>query len=104
MIAAVLEDWKTAPINEKLKATLGFLEKLTLSPEEVKKADVDALRSLGISDKAIEDAIYVCFLFNIIDRIADAFNFPLTPQKDLKWVSKLLLKAGYKASSVPSWF
>jgi hypothetical protein len=32
----VLDDWRTAAINEKLRAMLGFLEKLTLSPNSVK--------------------------------------------------------------------
>jgi hypothetical protein len=39
-IKAVLDDYRTAPIGERLCATLSFLEKLTLSPDEVGPADV----------------------------------------------------------------
>jgi len=34
-VAAVLEDWRTAAIPERLRAVLGFLEKLTLHPQQV---------------------------------------------------------------------
>jgi len=35
LVEAVLRDWRTAPLDPKLRATLGFLEKLTLAPTEV---------------------------------------------------------------------
>jgi len=76
---AVLADWRTAPIDDKLKAMLGYLEKLTLSPEEIQPADVAALKAAGISKQAMLEAIYVCALFNIIDRLADALNFAIPP-------------------------
>lgn len=72
---AVLADWQTAPIDEKLRATFAFLSKLTLAPVEVGPGDVAELRAAGVGDEAIEDAIEVCALFNVIDRIADALAF-----------------------------
>ena len=75
MVMKVLDDCRSAPIDERLRATLGFLEKLTLYPVDVGKADVEPLRSAGVSDEAIEDALFVCALFNIVDRIADALDF-----------------------------
>lgn len=71
----MLEDWLTAPVSEKLRVTLGFLEKLTMAPGDVGPADVEPLRASGLSDEAIEDAILVCALFNVIDRVADALDF-----------------------------
>lgn len=92
---AVLENWRTAPIDERLKAMLGYLEKLTLFPEEVHPDDVVALHTTGISDQAIVEAIYVCVLLNIIDRIADALNFAIPPRFTSK-SAKIVLKRGYK--------
>ena len=57
---AALDNWRTAPIDSRLRATLGFLEKLTLHPNDVRAADVAPLRAVGVSDVAIEDAINVC--------------------------------------------
>ena len=54
-MAAVLADWRTAPLDPKLRATLGFLEKLTLAPADVRPADLAPLRAAGVSDDGIED-------------------------------------------------
>ncbi len=101
MVLAVLEDHHTAPISEKLRATLTFLEKLTLTPEAVTSADVAPLRAAGASDAAIEEAIRVCFLFCTIDRIADALDFTLPTERSLRWVGRILLRMGYGIGSVP---
>ena len=99
LVEAVLNDWQKAPVNPQVKATLALLEKLTLKPEEVTSVDIDRVRSAGVSNQAIEEAIRVCALFNIINRLADAFDFD--PMRDAKpetvtKVTKMLLKSGYK--------
>jgi alkylhydroperoxidase family enzyme len=71
----VLADWRTAPVDPPLRATLGFLEAVTLRPGEVGPADAEAVRAAGVSDEAIEDALTVCACFNLIDRLADSFAF-----------------------------
>jgi alkylhydroperoxidase family enzyme len=92
---AVLEDWRTAPIDEKLRATLGFLEKVTLSPDEVGPDDVDMPRKAGVSEAALVDAVYVCTIFNVIDRISDALDFAIPSQEEFRRQAKILLKRGY---------
>jgi alkylhydroperoxidase family enzyme len=92
---AVLEDWRTAPIDEKLRATLGFLEMITLSPDEVGPADADVPRQAGVSDAALIDAVYVCTIFNVIDRISDALDFAIPSAEEFKKQAKILLKRGY---------
>ena len=42
----MLDDWRTAQVDDRLRATLGFLEKLTLSPEDVGSEDVAAVRQV----------------------------------------------------------
>lgn len=79
---AVLEDWESAPVDERTRATLGFLRKLTLAPAEVGPADVEPVRQAGVGDEAIVDAIHVCVLFNIINRVTDALGVEaLTDEK-----------------------
>jgi alkylhydroperoxidase family enzyme len=68
----VLADWRTAPVGEGLRATLGFLEAVTLRPED---ADASAARAAGVSDQALVDALLVAAYFNLIDRLADSFEF-----------------------------
>jgi alkylhydroperoxidase family enzyme len=94
---AVLSDFRTAPIDEKLRATLALLEKMTLSPGDLSTADVDAVRAAGVSDEAIEDAMYVCFLFNIYNRVSDTLRFHVPEGEDLwKAAARVLLLIGYR--------
>lgn len=91
---AVLADWRTAPIEPKLRATLGLLEKLTLTPSDVGPEDMAVVRAAGVSERAILDAIYVCAAFNLIDRVADALGFDI-PASFTKGAAGLLQR-GYK--------
>jgi uncharacterized peroxidase-related enzyme len=99
LVEAVLNDWHKAPVNPQVRAALGLLEKLTLEPEKVTSADVERVRTTGVREQAIEEAIQVCALFNIINRLADAFDFD--PMRDAEpeivtKAAKMMLKYGYK--------
>lgn len=92
---AVVDDWRAAPLDPKLRATLGFLEKLTLHPNDVRPADIAPLRAAGVSDEAIEDAINVCALFNIYDRMADALGWWLPAAGGYAAGARNLIARGY---------
>lgn len=98
---AALADPDTAPIPERVRAMLRFLRKLTLEPEAVGADDVRALHAVELDDAAIEEAVYVATMFNVIDRLADAFGFQPNDDEGLRWVARILLKVGYGAGSVP---
>ena len=91
----MLADWRTAPVDPKVRATLGFLEKLTLAPVEVRPADVEPLRAAGVSDEAVEDAIQVCVLFNMYDRLADSMGWHLPGPDGYAASGRSLMKRGY---------
>ena len=94
-VAAVLDNWHTAAIDEKLRVTLGLLEKVTLTPGEVSPADIAPLRAVGVSEHAIEDALVVCALFNIIDRMADALDVAIPSAEGFAQTAERLLEHGY---------
>jgi uncharacterized peroxidase-related enzyme len=96
LIQEVLADYRAAPISEKLRAMLGFLEKLTLQPAEVTPDDAVALRTEGLSDEEIEDAIHVCALFNIINRVADSLGFESADADGYEKNARWLVNVGYK--------
>jgi alkylhydroperoxidase family enzyme len=101
IVQAILSNWQTAPIDEQLRATLGFLQKLTLTPAEVSPVDVDRVRATGVSDQALEDAIYVCFVFSVLSRLADAFDFDLTTDKRWRVGGRIFYQIGYNRTSIP---
>ncbi|HEX8066868.1 MAG TPA: hypothetical protein VF520_10105 [Thermoleophilaceae bacterium] len=93
---AVLEDYRTAPIDERTRAALAFLRKLTLDPASVGPADAAEARAAGVSDAALREAIYVATLFNTIDRMADALGFDLLPEEGYRGAARFLVASGYE--------
>jgi alkylhydroperoxidase family enzyme len=97
LVRAVLDDLETARVDERLRATLRLLGKLTLDPQGVGPADVRAVRAAGVEDAALAEAICVCALFNMIDRCADALGFDL-PDDFAPGGTHPLLERGYLAA------
>jgi alkylhydroperoxidase family enzyme len=81
-------------------ATLVFLEKLTLRPDELEQADADAARAAGVSDQALRDAAAVCALFSMIVRLADSFGWEVPSPERLAARAPALLEGGYVHSAV----
>jgi AhpD family alkylhydroperoxidase len=94
-ISAVLSDLETAAIEEPLRATLRMLRKLTRE-HAVDADDMRALLAAGVSRAQIEDALAVCFSFNAIGRLADAFGFLVPGPKAFEAGAKYLLARGYR--------
>jgi uncharacterized peroxidase-related enzyme len=93
--SAVLSDLETAAIEEPLRAILRMLRKLTLE-HTVDADDMRALLAAGVSCAQIEDALAVCFSFNTIGRLADAFGFFVPSPKAYEAGAKYLLARGYR--------
>jgi alkylhydroperoxidase family enzyme len=92
----VLADYRTAPITERLRAMLGFLEKLTANPDSVGPDDARAVLAAGVSEAAFIDALNVQAMFAFITRCADAFNFDIPPDAAFAIAAKALIRFGYK--------
>ena len=91
----MLDDYKTAPIGERLRAALIAIEKLTLRPEAFGAEDVRAARARGVSEADLVDAFYVAFVFNIMDRLADTLGWQVPEESLFRRGAKVLLKRGY---------
>ena len=83
MWQAVERDWRTAPVDERLRATLGFLEKLALRPDELAAADAEAVLATGVRKDALVDAIHIAALFCMIVRLADSFDWRVPSDEEL---------------------
>ena len=95
-VQAVLADLAKAPIEEPLRATLAFLRKVTREHEEVTADDVSALLARGVTRSQIEDALHVAFAFNVIDRLADTFEFHVGADAEFEAGARHLLSRGYR--------
>jgi alkylhydroperoxidase family enzyme len=79
---------------------LAFLEKLTLRPDEVGPADVEAVRVAGVSDEALRNAITVCALFSMIVRLADSLGWDVPSPERLRQRAPAMLEGGYALQAV----
>jgi alkylhydroperoxidase family enzyme len=91
----VLDDIDNAPISERVRAILGFIEKAALEPAALTPEDVRALLTEGISRAAVRDALYVVYLFSTYDRLADAFGWHVPSKPAFEAAARMLLKRGY---------
>jgi alkylhydroperoxidase family enzyme len=94
-VSALLSDLDTAAIEEPLRATLLMLGKLTRE-HVVDADDMRAVLAAGASRQQIEDALAVCFSFNVIGRLADAFGFFVPGTEAFEAGAKYLLARGYR--------
>jgi uncharacterized peroxidase-related enzyme len=90
-----LADLETADIEEPLRSTLKMLRKLTRE-HAVDAGDMRAVLAAGASHEQINDALAVCFSFNVIARLADAFAFSVPPPEAINAGAKYLLARGYR--------
>ena len=96
VVDKALADWRTSDLGKPLKAVLPFIEKVTLTPEQVTAADAKAVLQAGVTRQMIEDALFICAMFNTINRMADAFNFEVGPPSAFVASAKALLRFGYR--------
>jgi uncharacterized peroxidase-related enzyme len=95
LVAAVLTDLDSAPIEEPLRATLRMLGKLT-TEAAVSVQDMRDVLAAGVSRQQVEDALAVCAAFNTTARLADAFGFEVLSPEGFEAGAKYLLKRGYR--------
>jgi hypothetical protein len=82
-------------VEEPLRATLGFLEKLTLRPEALTPQDAEAVLAAGVRREALVDAIHVAALFTMIVRLADSFGWHVPLDRELAARAEARLGSSY---------
>jgi hypothetical protein len=67
---------------------------MTIHPGDIGRELIDELRGSGLDTLAIQEAANVGFHYNLIDRVADAFDFPVPQGIEQKRLAKMLDLAG----------
>jgi alkylhydroperoxidase family enzyme len=95
--ADVLADWQDGRFGPRATAAAGFVDALTRNPQSLTAVDVQQARAAGVDDIALAEAVYVAFVFNTINRIADALGFAHRSDRDRRSGAALLRLSGYRA-------
>ena len=74
LIAALREDYSTAPITEQERVMLDYVVKLTKDATKCSPKDHEALRGVGFDDRGILQITLIASWFNYINRVADALG------------------------------
>lgn len=77
MVAAIVADFRSAPISEAERVLLAFAEKLTQQPWASSERDIQVLREFGWADEAILDVTLVVSYFAFVNRIASGLGVEL---------------------------
>jgi uncharacterized peroxidase-related enzyme len=94
MVAAALADVESAPLAVGLRATLRMLGKLTRDGN-VSADDMRAVLASGVSREQVEDALAICYAFNVTNRLANAFGFEMMTPQGFEAGARYLLRRGY---------
>jgi alkylhydroperoxidase family enzyme len=68
---------------------------MTLHPGDLRADLVTSLLETGVSEAGVVDALYVGFLFNLIDRVADSLGFEVVSPERFDKGADRLLSHGY---------
>jgi uncharacterized peroxidase-related enzyme len=74
LVAAIQKDFRSAPIEERDRVMLEYVEKITRDATRVTKGDHERLRAAGFDDKGILQITLIASWFNYINRVADALG------------------------------
>lgn len=95
LVDAVLDDYRTAPIDDRERALFAFLDKMNAQSNLIRRDDADRVRAAGWSDEAIYDAITVCALFKFYNAWIDATGVHDLPAGAYAMSGKRLATQGY---------
>lgn len=84
VIDALIADPATAPVEGRLRPLLAYVEKLNTLPSRLTQADAQAVYDAGWPEAALYEAVQVCALFNMMNRIIEGtginFDYVAAPE------------------------
>ncbi|MBK9982404.1 MAG: peroxidase-related enzyme [Saprospiraceae bacterium] len=101
VISAVRNDYRSAPISDKLKALLNIADKVRVSGRNVSESDIEQARQQGASDMDIHDTVLIAAMFCMMNRYVDGLG-ATTPDDPAFYaiVGKQRAEEGYLTKSV----
>lgn len=79
MFDGLMADVSTSAVDDRIKPILAYVGKLTRSPAMMTEADAAAVYAAGWEEEALFDAISVCALFNLMNRIVEGSGIKANP-------------------------
>jgi uncharacterized peroxidase-related enzyme len=77
LVAQLNEDYTQADLAAADKVMLDYVAKLTHTPSDIKREDIDALRKVGFTDRAILDIAQITAYYAYANRLVDGLGVTL---------------------------
>jgi alkylhydroperoxidase family enzyme len=74
LVAALEDDYRTAPISEQDRVMLDYVAQLTRDATRIGPEHHEGLRAVGFDDRGILQITLIASWFNYINRVADALG------------------------------
>jgi hypothetical protein len=77
-------------LDGQTRAILDYAVKLTLTPALMEEADVEQLRSVGLTDEQVLSTVGITSLFNFMNRLADGLGVEIPEGREAamgRWLS-----------------
>jgi uncharacterized peroxidase-related enzyme len=105
LVDTVCQDFKTAPISDKLKALLAIAEQVQVDGKRVTTQLVEEARNHGATDLDIHDTILIAAAFCMYNRYVDGLQ-TWQPRNDSMYqeMGKRMAQEGYCSLPVPESF
>jgi uncharacterized peroxidase-related enzyme len=95
LVWSVIHDLESSGLDDKEKALLRFVRKITLAPASITASDTQELNKAGWGDAAIFYAISACALFNFYNRWVSASGVNPVADEVFKRLGSRMATAGY---------
>jgi uncharacterized peroxidase-related enzyme len=89
-------DVDAGAVRPELAAVLRLLEKVSRTPDDVAATDVGTVRAAGVPDDAIVDALHVNLVFNMMNRLANAFGWTWDSDDHAHAAAKAIHRFSYR--------
>jgi len=95
MVERLVDGFDDAPVDPRLRPLLAFVRKLVLPPNEVSRADADAVFAQGWDEQALHDAIAVTARAAFMQRLVEGYGFSPWTKELAREHAKKRVKLGY---------
>ena len=82
LLESLAADREKAELTPADRAMLDYAAKLTATPGEMEKPDVDSMRDHGFDDRAIHDICAITAYYAFVNRMADGLGVELEPERE----------------------
>ena len=94
LLDALVNDLESAPVDDKMKALLMYVRKLTTEPSRMVQADADAVFDAGWDEDCFHYTVMICAMFNMMNRIMDGYGVENTAEFRIER-GRMLAERGY---------